>query len=198
VGSGNGDDSFDELNRIDAGSNLGWIQIMGPVDRLAQFKEIETTLFGQNLQQLRWPPSRLADSPADALSRLFMLPGAHYNDPEFSWKFAVAPGGIGFLNSSELGQQYKGDLFVGAATPGLAGGYLFHFNLQGNRRGIAVDDPRLQDRVADNAAKFDISESEGLLIGRDFGIGTDIETGPDGDLYVVSLSRGAVYEIFKK
>ena len=194
----NGDDSFDELNRIDAGSNLGWIQIMGPVDRLAQFKEIETTLFGQNLQQLRWPPSRLADSPADALSRLFMLPGAHYNDPEFSWKFAVAPGGIGFLNSSELGQQYKGDLFVGAATPGLAGGYLFHFNLQGNRRGIAVDDPRLQDRMADNAAKFDISESEGLLIGQDFGIGTDIETGPDGDLYVVSLSRGAVYEIFKK
>jgi hypothetical protein len=70
--------------------------------------------------------------------------------------------------------------------------------LRGNRRGIAVDDDRLDDRVADNAAKFDISESESLLIGRDFGVGTDIETGPNGNLFVVSLSRGAVYEIFKK
>ena len=194
----NGDDSLDELNRIDAGSNLGWIQIMGPADRIAQFKEIETTLFGQNLQQLRWPPSRLADSPQQALSRLFMIPGAHYNDPEFSWKFAVAPGGIGFLNSAALGPQYRGDLFVGAATPALAGGYLFHFNLQGNRRGIAVGDDRLNDRVADNTAKFDITESESLLIGRDFGVGTDIETGPNGNLFVVSLSGGAVYEVFKK
>ena len=194
----NGDDSFDEINRIDAGSNLGWIQIMGPAARLAQFKQIETTFGSQDLQQFRWPPARLADTPQEALSRLFTIPGSHYNDPEFSWKFAVAPAGIGFLNSTALGPQYRGDLFVGAATPSLAGGYLFHFNLQGNRRGIAVDDVRLDDRVADNAAKFDISESESLLIGRDFGISTDIETGPNGNLYVVSLSRGAVYEIFKK
>jgi glucose/arabinose dehydrogenase len=194
----NGDDSFDEINRIDAGSNLGWIQIMGPAERMAQFKQIETTFFGGNLQQLRWPPTLLADSPQEALSRLFTIPGSHYSDPEFSWKFAVAPAGIGFLNSTALGPQYRGDLFLGAATPGLAGGYLFHFNLRGNRRGIAVDDDRLDDRVADNAAKFDISESESLLIGRDFGVGTDIETGPNGNLFVVSLSRGAVYEIFKK
>lgn len=40
--------------------------------------------------------------------------------------------------------------------------------------------------------------SESLLIGRDFGIGTDIETGPNGNLYVVSLSNGAVYEIFRR
>src|SRR5262245_59142362 len=39
----NGDDIFDELNLVDAGSNLGWVQIMGPVDRIAQFKEIETS-----------------------------------------------------------------------------------------------------------------------------------------------------------
>jgi glucose/arabinose dehydrogenase len=34
----NGDDSFDELNRIDAGANLGWIQFMGPSARIGEFK----------------------------------------------------------------------------------------------------------------------------------------------------------------
>jgi len=194
----NGDDSFDEIERIDAGENSGWVQIIGPADRIADFKSIETTLGGQNLQQLRWPPTNLANTPEEALSRLFMLPGAHYSDPEFSWKYAVAPGGIGFLNGRALGPQYDGDLFVGAARTTLEGGYLFRFNLTGNRQKIGVDDPRLQDRVADNAAKFDITESESLLFGRNFGVGTDVQTGPNGNLYVVSLDRGVIYEVFKK
>jgi hypothetical protein len=33
------------------------------------------------------------------------------------------------------------------------------------------------------------------VVGRDFGVVTDIETGPNGNLFVVSLTRGAVYEI---
>jgi glucose/arabinose dehydrogenase len=194
----NGDDSFDEIERIDAGENSGWVQIIGPANRIADFKGIETTLGGQNLQQLRWPPTNLADTPEQALSRLFMLPGAHYSDPAFSWKYAVAPGGIGFLNGRALGPQYDGDLFVGAARTTLEGGYLFRFNLTGNRQKIGVDDPRLQDRVADNTAKFDITESESLLFGRNFGVGTDVVTGPNGNLYVVSLDRGVIYEVFKK
>jgi glucose/arabinose dehydrogenase len=193
----NGDDSFDEINRVEPGSNLGWVQVMGPIDRIAEFKEIETTFGTRDLQQLRWPPTNIADSPAEALSRLFMVPGAHYNDPEFSWKWAVAPAAIGFLDGRALGPQYDGDLFVGAARTTLDGGYLFHLNLTGNRRMIGVDDPRLEDRVADNTAKFDATESESLRFGRDFGIGTDIQTSPSGTLYVVSLSNGAVYEIFR-
>jgi hypothetical protein len=94
-----------------------------------------------------------------------------------------------------LGAQFQGDLFAGAATPLTAGGYLFHFNLTGNRRRIAVDDPRLTDRVADNNAKNDLTESESLLIGTDFGVTTDIETGPNGNLFVASISDGAIYEI---
>ena len=66
------------------------------------------------------------------------------------------------------------------------------------RRKIGVDDPRLKDRVADNNAKFDITESDSLLIGRNFGVVTDIETGPNGNLYAVSLTSGAVYEIFRR
>jgi len=194
----NGDDSFSELNRVESGMNGGWIQIAGPADRITQFKEIETTFGAQALQQLRWPPTNIANTPQEALSRLFMLPGAKYSDPAFAWKWEVAPGGIGFLNSSALGSQFQNDLFMGAATPLLDGGYLFHFNLTGNRRKIAVDDPRLQDRVADNLAKHEITESESLLIGRNFGVVTDIETGPNGNLFVVSLSNGAVYEIFRR
>ena len=30
-----------------------------------------------------------------------------------------------------------------------------------------------------------------------FGIGTDIQTAPNGNLFVVSLSNGAIYEIFR-
>jgi len=194
----NGDDSFSELNRLEPGLNNGWIQIAGPVDRISQYKQIETT-FGNPpaLQQLRWPPANIADTSQEALARLFMLPGARYSDPEFSWKWEVAPGGMGFVVGNALGRQFQNDLFMGAATANLQGGYLFHFNLTGNRRNIAVDDPRLVDRVADNVAKHEITESESLLIGRNFGIITDIETGPNGNLFVVSLSNGTVYEIFR-
>jgi aldose sugar dehydrogenase len=200
----NADDAFDELNLVERGMNGGWIQIMGPVARIAQFKQIEQTLppsggvAGAQLQQIRWGPDNLADTPEEALSRLFRLPGSTYSDPEFSWKFAVPPAGIGFLSSRALGPQYQNDLFAGAATPNTAGGYLFRFDLTGNRRKIAVEDPRLEDRVADNTAKHDITESESLLFGTDFGVGTDVETGPNGNLFVVSASNGAVYEIFRR
>ncbi len=148
----NGDDSFSEVNRVEPGFNSGWIQIMGPPERIAQFKSIETDptapqpfaaggYFG--LQQVRWSPVNIADTPAEALSRLFALPGSHYSAPEMSWKFEVAPGGIGFLDSRALGSQYRGDLFVAAARPFLEGGHIFRLNLTGNRRKIGVDDPRL-------------------------------------------------------
>src|ERR671938_21531 len=84
----NGDDTFDDLNRVERGMNGGWVQIMGPVSRISQFKQIETTFGARNLQQLRWPPTNIADTPAEALARLFVLPGSHYSDPEFSWKWA--------------------------------------------------------------------------------------------------------------
>jgi glucose/arabinose dehydrogenase len=200
----NADDAFDELNRVEPGMNGGWIQVMGPLERIQQFKAIELALppsgglAGAQLQQLRWPPSHIADTPEEARARMFALPGSHYSDPEFSWKFAVPPAAIGFVAGDGLGRSFRGDLFAGAATPQTVGGYLFHFNLTGNRRKIAVDDARLEDRVADNTAKHDLTESESLLIGRDFGVGTDIETGPNGNLFVVSLTKGAIFEVFRR
>ncbi len=212
----NGDDSFSELNHVVPGANGGWVQIMGPSSRVAEFKAIETGTAPLSpnkyvgMQQVRYPPSLLADTPEEALERLFMLPGAVYNEPAFSWRYEIAPGGLGFLASRALGPQYQDNLFMGAAVPAMDGGYLFRFRLTGNRRAIAVDDPRLEDRVADNLEKHSfvapdttepgtlgIIESESLRFGRDFGIATDIATGPNGNLYVVSLSRNAIYEVYR-
>ena len=50
---------------------------------------------------------------------------------------------------------------------------------------------------ADNLHKFDITESETHLFGRNFEIATDIQTGPNGNLFVVSNSNGAIYEIYR-
>jgi aldose sugar dehydrogenase len=204
----NGDDSFSEVNRVEPGMNSGWVQIMGPASRVAQFKAIETTMgptndpFAPNgyfgLQQNRWPPTNIADTPAEALSRLFMLPGAHFSDPELSWKFELGPGGMGFLAGRALGPQYDGDLFMGGSRDFLQRGHLFRMELTGNRRRVAVDDPRLEDRVADNVGKWEITESESLLFGRGFGLVTDVHTGPDGHLYVLSNTHANVYEIHKR
>jgi uncharacterized repeat protein (TIGR01451 family) len=191
----NGDDAYDEINRVTAGFNGGWIQVMGPSSRVADFKAIEVNRPG-GLQQNRWSPTLIADTPAGALSRLYVLPGSQYREPEFSWRYAVAPSPIGFVKGTALGAQFEGDLFVGASRTTLYNGYLFRLRLASDRLKIAVTDSRLQDMVADNLDKFDITESESLLIGKNFGITTDIETGPDGNLYVVSLSNGAVYQIF--
>ena len=195
----NGEDAFDELNRVTAGQNSGWIQLAGPASRVAEFKAIETTSLHHedfpNLQQFRWGPERIADTPAEALSRLFVIPGSQYSDPEFSWKHVLAPAAIGFMEGRGLGPQYDGDLFVGFSVPEPLGGPLFHFNLTGNRRAIGVDDPGLEDRVADNLTFHDMTESESLLVGTGFGVVTDIEPSPHGSLYVVSLDQGTIHEV---
>jgi uncharacterized repeat protein (TIGR01451 family) len=194
----NGDDAFDEMNRVRPGFNGGWIQVAGPINRIDEFKSIESTYGAGTLQQLRWPPTNIASTPQEALSRMYMLPGAQYVDPEFSWTYALAPAGIGFVKGRGLGPQFEGDLFVGASRTTLLNGYLFRFKFTADRQHFAFTDPRLNDRVADNVDKFDQTESESLIIGKDFGVVTDIVTGPNGNVFVVSLSNGAIYEIKSK
>src|SRR4030095_8001424 len=194
----NGDDAFDELNRVVPGFNGGWVQVMGPLARIAEVKSIESNYRAGNLQQLRWPPSNIANTPQQAVTRLFNLPGSQYVDPEFSWKYAVAPSPIGFVQGRGLGAKFEGDMFVGASRTTLLNGYLYRFRFTPDRQHFAFSDSRLNDRVADNIDKFDQTESESLAIGRDFGVTTDINTGPNGNVFVVSLSKGAVYEIKSK
>jgi glucose/arabinose dehydrogenase len=198
----NVEDAFDELNHVEPGFNGGWIQIAGPVERVAEFKEIETTALHHedfpNLQQFRWGPERIADTPEEALERLFELEDSEYTDPEFSWKFVLAPAGIGFLDGRGLGREFRDDLFVGFSTTDTLGGPLFRFELKGNREELRFRDRRLRDKVADNLTFHEMTESESLLFGTDFGIVTDIATGPNGNLFVVSLDQGAIYEIRRR
>ena len=101
--------------------------------------------------------------------------------------------------TKELGKDYKGDLFVGSARGALRGGNLFRLKIEDNRKKVDVsDDRRLKDRVADNLGKYEITESESLLFGENFGVTPDVKESPDGTLYVVSSTQGNVYEIRRK
>jgi len=205
----NGDDSFSELNRVFPGFNSGWTQIMGPAARVAQFRAIETdrrTGIDPNapngyygLQQVRWLPENIAATPAEALARLTKLPGSRFSDPELAWKYEVAPGGLAFLKGDDgLGRHYEGDFFVGSARAALVSGNLFRLELDHKRRGFEFEDRRLRDGVADNTGKYEVTESESLLFGENFGVTPDIQSSPAETLYVVSLSRNAIYEIRRK
>jgi aldose sugar dehydrogenase len=201
----NGDDSFSEINRVKPGFNSGWVQVMGPLSRVAQFREIENnrgptgdpaagSYYG--LQQVRWGPENIATTPREAAKRLFRLPGSRFSDPELAWKYEFAPGGIDFLSQRELGKKYRGDLFVGSAN--VRGSNIFRLPVDRNRKQIDPDDRRLRDRVADNIRKYDLTESESLLFGTGFGVTADVRESPAGTLYAVSTSLGTIFEIRKK
>jgi glucose/arabinose dehydrogenase len=188
----NGDDTFDEVNLVRPGFNSGWVQVMGPLERIDEFKEIESTMFGGTLQQLRWPPSLIADSPLEALIRMTQVPGGRYSDPEFSWKFAVPPTALEFATSRTLTGSYSGDLIVGNGA-----GQLMDFNLSGGRTGFRFSQAGLRDLVDDNTTKFVPLESAPQVFGEGFGIVTDLQRDPNGGLYVVSITDGTVYEVFR-
>lgn len=197
----NGEDAFDELNRIDPGMNGGWIQIQGPLSRLGQYRDIETTSLHHedfpNLQQFRWSPENIALSGHEARKRLFMLPGAIYRDPQLSFKHVLPPAGLGFVQGVGLGPEFEGDMFVGSADLSPRAGILMRIGLNKQRTRVRIEDKRLRDEVVDNETFHETTEAESLIIGENFGIVTDLETGPNGNFYVVSLTGGAVYEIFR-
>ena len=198
----NGDDSFSELSRVEAGSNGGWIQIMGPQHRFFDYKDIEVNEFGRALQQVRFPPSRLADDPGDARESLFMLPGAKYLDPALSWKYESGPAGTAFVRGRALGAANEGTLWFGSARAfqqvGGTGGSIYRVRLSQNRKKVNVSDPALADGVVDNLTKWDPTETETLIVGTGFGTTPDIQQGPDGNLYVVSITDGAIYKISRR
>ncbi|MFO0957481.1 MAG: PQQ-dependent sugar dehydrogenase [Isosphaeraceae bacterium] len=202
----NADDAYSELNRVVPGMNGGWVQFAGPIARVPDFKFIETTQFGGAIQQVRYPPTRVAYTANLAGSRLFMLPGAIYVDPQLSWRYEIGPSGTAFVIGNALGASYDGTLWIGSSRSfqqvGGNGGGLYRLRLTPDRLRIDTSaDPRLADGVADNlfrATKFDGTESESLLIGKGFGTTADIQQGPDGNLYVVSVTDNVIYKISRK
>ena len=103
-----------------------------------------------------------------------------YSDPEFSWDASVGVTAIKFLDSDKLGKKYKNDIFVGD----FHNGYIYHFDLNKKRTGLSLN-ASLDDKVANNK-----EELKQVIFGQGFGAITDIEVGPDGYLYVISLHQG--------
>ena len=108
-----------------------------------------------------------------------------YMDPQFVWGEPVGLTALKFLNSDKLGMQYKNDMFVGDVHRG----NIYHFELDENRTGLALGG-NLEDKMADGD-----SEAEEVVFGRNFAGITDIEVGPDGYLYIVSIGQGKIFRI---
>ncbi len=114
---------------------------------------------------------------------LVNMPGAQYADPVFSWSESRGITDIEFFNSTALGPSYENDIFVGDIT----GGTLFYFEPNADRTGLALEsDPLLRDLIADSD-----DEISSVTFGTDFAGITDIETSPDGNLYILTYDRGA-------
>jgi len=117
--------------------------------------------------------------------RLPNLGDFEYSDPEFSWNYAVAPTGLTFVDSKYFPNYYN-SLLVGSFNFGT----IFEFKLDKDRTGFVFTESSLDDKVAD----IDEDQRE-LFFGIDFGGITDIKVGPDGFIYVVSITDGAIYKI---
>jgi glucose/arabinose dehydrogenase len=157
----NGPASYDETNLVRPGFNSGWQTVMGPI-------------------------SLSGDTEEDLVN----FPGSHYADPLFSWAEPPAVTDIEFLDSSNLGDRYANNIFVGDIN----NGNLYFFGINENRNAIQLDaaqqESGLSDLVVDNG-----EELSAITFGSGFGGITDIETGPDGFLYVLSYDDGIIYRI---
>ena len=157
----NGPASYDETNLVRPGFNSGWQTVMGPISLSGDTKE-----------------------------DLVNFPGSHYADPLFSWAEPPAVTDIEFLDSSNLGDRYTNNIFVGDIN----NGNLYFFGVNENRNAIQLDaaqqESGLSDLVVDNE-----EELSAITFGSGFGGITDIETGPDGFLYVLSYDDGIIYRI---
>jgi glucose/arabinose dehydrogenase len=110
-----------------------------------------------------------------------------YSDPEFEWRDTLGPTAVKFLNSDKLGAAHVNYMFVGD----IVNGRIYHFELNQDRTELILDG-LLADKVA---ATESVTELEQIIFAEGFGGITDLEVGPDGYLYVVSLGHGSIYRI---
>lgn len=136
--------------------------------------------FNSGWKQVMGP---IAANPGVSESSLVNFPGSQYADPVFSWSESRGVTDIEFFNSTALGPSYENGIFVGDITSGT----LFYFEPNTDRTGIALaSDPLLSDLIANND-----EEISSVTFGTGFTGITDIETGPDGNLYILTFDRGA-------
>lgn len=161
----NGEYNYDEINIVKPGFNSGWAQVMGPISR---------------------------NDTNKIINNLVSLTGSAYADPVFSWKEQIGVTDIEFLNSTKFGSKYENNIFVGDIN----NGNLYYFEVNDNRSGLNFSSVNngahreLEDSVADS--KEELSQ---ITFGTGFGRITDLETGPDGFLYILTYEDGKIYRI---
>ena len=185
----NGDDASDEVNVFPAGANSGWIQLMGPPDRFDEWKQLETDS-PDGFDNPDFGPDKLAGDAAEAQSRMFSLDGSAYAPPVLTYKYPPALTSVAIVRDDALGSSSKDTAWFGTVLTDA----LLRYPVAADGSGLALEGG-LADKVDDNAAKGDLGESKDNVVGTGFGVVTDIRQGPDGLLYVVSLSDGTVYRI---
>ena len=165
----NGPGFGDEVNLVKPGFNSGWAKMQG----------IWEVKRGNEGNIVLYPPNSLVDFGGKG----------NYSLPKFVWNSTVAPTAAKFVSSDKLGTQYKNDLFIGDGN----NGNIYHFDLNNDRTELVLQGP-LADKVASN-----ISENQDIIWGKGFGIITDIQVGPDGYLYILSINlpqeRGTIFRI---
>jgi glucose/arabinose dehydrogenase len=176
---------------FDSITNILWDTENGP----HEYDEVNVVKLGFNSGwlQVMGPISKSGITEDELVS----FPNSKYADPMFSWLPSLGITDIEFLNSSKLGDKYANNIFVGDIG-GMTGGYLYYFEVNEERTGIKFDSgsqARLTDLIADNE-----EEMSAIALGTDFGGITDIETGPDGFLYILTLDirsngEGSIYRI---
>ncbi len=113
-----------------------------------------------------------------------------YREPEFVWLKPVAPTAIKFFTSENFGEDYKNDIFVSDANTGS----IYHFDLDQERTHLKLSG-LLSDKIANN-----YDELNNVIFAGGFARITDMEVGPDGNLYVLSTENNKtfLYKIIKQ
>jgi aldose sugar dehydrogenase len=110
-----------------------------------------------------------------------------YRDPELVWINTAGPTALKFLHSDKLGAQYQNDMFVGDVH----NGRLYHFDLNQDRTALVLPEA-LAGKVIDTPNSPGLEQ---IIFGQGFAGITDVEVGPDGYLYVVSIGQGKIFRI---
>ncbi len=178
-----GPNGEDEINIVEPAFNSGWRKIHGLANSQS---EVSGLVKFPGLSVRQYSIIGLLEE----LSYRIQGQGGKYSDPELVWEDPIVPTAIEFLDSKLLGGKYQNDIFVGSFNYGR----ILHFHLNEQRDGLYLRGP-LEDRVEHNPQGY-----IPVVFGRNFGGIVDLETGPDGYLYVLSLvaDEGKIYRILPK
>jgi glucose/arabinose dehydrogenase len=165
-----------------------WMTENGP-DAYDEINIVEPG-FNSGWHKVMGPISR-TDATMDDI---IVFNGSRYQDPVFSWRSPIGVTDIEFFDSAELGEKYENNVFVGDIN----NGNMYFFEINEVRDGLELKSSGLDDMVADPIGDDLLAEASPAIIGERLGRITDIETGPDGYLYVLSYEDGKIYRIVKQ